>query len=196
MRALLRGLLSAVVGNVVSRNRCGSCTLCCTLVAVGEIEKRGFTRCPHQSDPPALVVGCAIYADRPHSCRKWSCLFFENEDWPDELRPDRCGVVFDPIIDLIALAGKEMPAQQAWVRPGIEIRDLARQPILAAVHAIARKTGAILFRLGPEWSCGVVYRKGKLMWAAPSKPGNQEPERERMDRAAMLARRKGLVDDG
>ena len=41
-------------------------------------------------------TGLGIYEKRPPSCRGWRCGWLENEDWEDDLRPDRCGFIVDP----------------------------------------------------------------------------------------------------
>jgi hypothetical protein len=37
--------------------------------------------------------GCGRYAARPTSCRNFECFWLMEEGFPDELRPDRSGVV-------------------------------------------------------------------------------------------------------
>lgn len=43
---------------------------------------------------------CRIYEIRPYACKTYKCLWLRSEDefgkaWPDELRPDRCKVIFE-----------------------------------------------------------------------------------------------------
>jgi hypothetical protein len=75
-------------------DRCGGCTLCCDLLEVAALQKPANAPCQHC----ALGVGCMIYAqpERPSACSAYQCAYLFNETWPDELRPDRCGVVFEP----------------------------------------------------------------------------------------------------
>jgi hypothetical protein len=70
---------------------CGECTLCCTLLRVDELKKRGGTPCRElRAAPP----GCAIHATRPAICRAYSCLWLAGGlDEAD--RPDRLGAVLD-----------------------------------------------------------------------------------------------------
>lgn len=99
---------------------CGGCAACCETVPVKELGLEAFTRCPHQR--PAFHAkgpGCGIYPTRPYSCRSWSCAWLE-ADWSDQYRPDRCGLVIDPNLDLIRVNGKEMKAAQVWAMPGHE----------------------------------------------------------------------------
>jgi len=95
---------------------CGSCSLCCKLVPVKEIEKPRNTWCEHCTKP-----GCAIYADRPRSCVKWSCVWLLS-DLPESLKPRVCHVVIDPVAEEVrwTIDGGEPEAWfacQIWVDP-------------------------------------------------------------------------------
>lgn len=111
-----------------STRSCGDCTGCCTIVPVPQVQKAAHERCrflaavaPFEAAPRA--GNCTIYADRPSSCRAWSCLWLVDMDLPDEARPDRCGVVFDMMADVIELRNDTTgeviahPVMQAWVDP-------------------------------------------------------------------------------
>ncbi len=58
-------------------------------MAVTELNKPRGQACRH-----LCATGCAVYAERPASCRRFDCLwrlgFARDED-----RPDRLGVIFD-----------------------------------------------------------------------------------------------------
>ena len=69
-----------------SARECGSCTACCTVMAVKELGKGMYRACEHVSGR-----GCSIYKDRPRSCRLWSCQWRLGE--LDGERPDRSGIV-------------------------------------------------------------------------------------------------------
>jgi hypothetical protein len=166
---------------------CGACTLCCTLVPVGATGKRSFTRCEYQRDPPAQAIGCAIHATRPASCAAWACQFLR-EDWPAEFRPDRTGVVFDTVPDLVTINGREVPCVQAWVRPGVDEQSFGRQPLLAVVMAATEIGGAVLFRM-TEGTVAVFRQEGELAWVRSSGRGSTaEPEYVRLRRARVLER--------
>ena len=104
-------------------NHCGSCTLCCKVLGVtGEVrgvplkkERAGW--CEHC----AIGKGCKVYTDRPTVCAEFECLWLQGrkrgEPVPDELRPDRCGVVFAPSTNSNAI-GAHMDANksEAWKR--------------------------------------------------------------------------------
>ena len=74
---------------------CGSCTACCTVMGVPELGKSTYDACAH-----LCGMGCAIYDDRPGSCRTFVCQWLRGVLEVDgrvdpDLRPDVCGVIFD-----------------------------------------------------------------------------------------------------
>src|SRR3954462_6208588 len=116
---------------------CGGCTGCCHVVAVKEIGLPPFTGCPHlRTVLDAKGPGCGIYAERPYSCRSWRCLWLQSEQWPDELRPDRCGVVVDENLDLTSLKGRELVTAQLWVLPGWEDKVLTSPAVNAVIRSL------------------------------------------------------------
>jgi hypothetical protein len=72
---------------------CGECTLCCTLLRVDELRKRGGTPCRELREAPA-PPGCGIHAVRPAICRAYACLWLSG-GLAEEDRPDRLGAVLD-----------------------------------------------------------------------------------------------------
>lgn len=67
---------------------CGACTLCCQFYGVAEIDKPAGVWCRHCG--PA---GCGIHPTRPQACRNFECFWLMDPAFPEDLRPDRCGVV-------------------------------------------------------------------------------------------------------
>lgn len=67
---------------------CGSCTLCCKLLGITELDKPRNAWC--KSCSPGK--GCNIYADRPPSCVDFECGWLANDGDP-ELRPDRIHLI-------------------------------------------------------------------------------------------------------
>lgn len=126
---------------------CGGCTGCCHVVAVKEIGLPSFTRCPHLTTVlDAKGPGCGIYADRPYSCRSWRCMWLRSEPWPDDLRPDRCGIVVDENLDLTSLQGHELVTAQLWVLPGWEDKVLTSPAVNSVIRSLLDPRAAKLDR--------------------------------------------------
>lgn len=70
----------------VSR-KCGACTLCCTTMAVPELDKPNGVPCKHLTP-----TGCGIYETRPLSCRAFECSWLRGDGDPT-VRPDKTGAV-------------------------------------------------------------------------------------------------------
>ena len=71
---------------------CDGCTLCCHIMAVGDINKEQLTDCQFQSGN-----GCAIYekAGYPKSCKLFQCLWTIGK-LPWEEKPSETGLVIIP----------------------------------------------------------------------------------------------------
>ncbi len=68
---------------------CGSCTLCCKLFPVPELQKPAGTWCRHI----AQGRGCGIHETRPPVCRAFDCQWLYNADLGPEWKPERCKFV-------------------------------------------------------------------------------------------------------
>jgi len=77
--------------NVVPRRSCGACSLCCTVLRVDALKKRGGIPCAHLQDAGG---GCSIYPERPRICRTYRCLWLQG-GLEEVDRPDRIGAVLD-----------------------------------------------------------------------------------------------------
>jgi Fe-S-cluster containining protein len=82
--------------SLVPDRQCGDCMVCCEYMPISTqgLIKPGQTLCPH------VIVnrGCSIYDTRPNVCRTWHCLWRRDATMPDELRPDKSGVIFSLIV--------------------------------------------------------------------------------------------------
>jgi uncharacterized protein len=85
---------------------CGDCTMCCKLPAAPDLNKPPGVWCQHCDKGKA----CRIYDDRPQGCRDFYCLWKVMPDFPEELRPDRCKVIWQMTEDgSAAVATTEYP---------------------------------------------------------------------------------------
>lgn len=81
-----------VLLDLQAKRKCGSCSACCTVLAVAEIQKPRFTRCP-QLKQTGSTRCCKVYDQKPEACTAYSCawlLGFGNKIH----RPDASGIVF------------------------------------------------------------------------------------------------------
>jgi hypothetical protein len=69
--------------------KCGTCTLCCKLLAVQEIEKPAGVPCVHCDEGQ----GCQIYKSRPKQCRMFDCYFLGNPKLRENWRPSKSHIV-------------------------------------------------------------------------------------------------------
>lgn len=121
---------------------CGTCTACCKILGVVELEKPVQTWCQHC----AKGKGCKIYADRPTSCRGFECIWLQSQKQPewdgvvlaDNLRPDRCKVVLHTSDDgksLVATCDSGYPG--AWTEEPLHgfLRRMADKiPVIIVRH--------------------------------------------------------------
>ena len=101
-------------------NKCGGCTACCTVLGIKEIRKPDYAPCPHLS-----AGGCGIYENRPTECRTYECVW-RSSNLPDELRPDRLGVILELHGQFVeSLGAPAVVIREVW--PGAADEDLSRQ---------------------------------------------------------------------
>lgn len=98
---------------IVPGRTCAGCTLCCTLLAIDELNKPRATDCIHCD----LGVGCKIYEKRPSPCTNFYCGYLLNAGLGEDWRPLACGIVlsFDPETNRI-LVSVEPSRGEIWKR--------------------------------------------------------------------------------
>ena len=168
----------ALRGRVTSASirACGSCTACCTVMGVSEIEKGAYEACEHLCD-----AGCGIYLDRPGSCRTFECQWLRgvlevDGDVDTDLRPDSCGVIFDYQPE--TAFGE---AFLAWeVEPGASASGHAKN----ILNGLAERFLVIIMSRGQDGEKGLgerrfagpphlVSRASDAMWSRPAEPGGE-----------------------
>lgn len=68
---------------------CGSCGLCCKVLAIEALDKPDGAWCGHFRKGG----GCGFYEHRPAACRAFECLWLTSVRLGDEWRPDKAGFV-------------------------------------------------------------------------------------------------------
>ncbi len=70
---------------VVAGRSCGTCTLCCKVIAVDSLGKAPGTWCAHCQ----RNKGCAIYETRPDECRDFYCHWMVEKGLGPDWKPER-----------------------------------------------------------------------------------------------------------
>jgi hypothetical protein len=80
---------------------CGSCTLCCKLLAIDEIDKPRGAWCRHCD----IGRGCRIYAERPGPCREFHCGYLTWDQVGEHWLPAKAKMVMmlEPSGDRLAV---------------------------------------------------------------------------------------------
>ncbi len=170
------GSSSGMERSIVSDSirECGSCSACCTVIGVHEIEKGMYETCQH-----LCAAGCRIYAERPGSCRTFECQWLRGALEVDgsidtEMRPDACGVIFDYQPETVF--GEMFTAWE--VEPGASASGHAR----SIIQGLEERFLVSLVTCGPDGETGpgerrfvgpphLVRQAVDLMWSA-SPPGS------------------------
>ena len=153
---------------------CGSCSACCTVIGVHELEKGTCEACKHLCE-----AGCGIYADRPGSCRTFACQWLRGMLEVDgtidtNLRPDSCGVIFD--YQPHTAFGDVFTAWE--VEPGASASGHARD----IIEGLGERFLVIIMTCGPDGQKGLgdrrfvgpphlVMQASDVMWSRPADLG-------------------------
>jgi uncharacterized protein len=126
---------------IVPGKSCGSCTKCCTVLAIPELKKPAWQECRHV----AAGCGCKIYPDRPSACRKFICGWLLDPNMGPDLKPENCHVVFYQLNAQHIIATCDADYPDAWRKPNV----------IEFLHRLASSTGpgrqVILLEKGRSW---------------------------------------------
>jgi hypothetical protein len=84
---------TSLEAKIVPGRRCGSCTLCCKIFAVPEVESPRSVLCGHC----VAGEGCSIHHARPAICREFFCNWLLIETLGPEWQPERAGLVLQSV---------------------------------------------------------------------------------------------------
>jgi hypothetical protein len=132
-------LAARLFGPLVPGRECGSCTACCFELS---IDDPALVKAPRELCSHCTQGGCAIYEARPQDCRDWFCAWRRLADLPDDLNPERCG--------LLATLVENPQGENPFARLYIIVQWLDERPI--ARSAEADRLLAAMRRFGlPVW---------------------------------------------
>ena len=159
---------------LVTGRDCGSCAVCCTLLAIDtpEIQKPSLLTCRH-----CTGAGCGIYETRFPICRDYHCGWRQLPNLDESWRPDRSGVFIElvehqgpvgrgPLAAILMLTGNPLKAIReprfldlvaAWLRRDFPVRLALPGPSGHEGYSILLNTperGAPLHRRGARCARG------------------------------------------
>jgi Fe-S-cluster containining protein len=135
-------LVARAASRVVPGRACGTCTLCCKVIAVTDFNKLPGVWCPHC----IRGKGCGIYETRPTDCRTFFCEWMLEKGLGPEWKPERAkfALVMGEGGHLTAFVDPGFPA--AW-RNAPYIEAFRK---LAAERAITIRTGTKVIVVLPD----------------------------------------------
>jgi hypothetical protein len=159
---------------------CGTCTECCKMLSIEELQKPGGVYCSHCT----IGGGCNIYPDRPTPCRTFLCSWLYSPLMGPNLKPEKCHVVMVELTDsrlLMAECDPDLP--DAWRAPAVInfLRQAAAmlgsdwrvyaavkgQRWLVTQDAIVSEAGEVTSFVGhkvaPTWRVALVYGRSKTL---------------------------------
>lgn len=94
---------------------CGTCSLCCKVFRVNEIEKPKDVWCPHCKPGN----GCSIYETRPPTCRSFSCVWLQGPAMPEWMKPNKSRVVVSSPNGTALTVHPDPGMINAWREPAV-----------------------------------------------------------------------------
>jgi hypothetical protein len=74
---------------VVPGRECGSCSMCCKVYNIADLNKPAGKWCPHCKPGK----GCVIHDALPRQCAEFNCLWRTEEELPPHWKPDQAKMV-------------------------------------------------------------------------------------------------------
>jgi hypothetical protein len=181
-----------VVEATCEDRRCGSCSLCCSVLRVDPLRKLGGVDCVHQRAGSEAPCGIHGRPERPALCDAYRCAWLRGHFGPDD-RPDRLGAVLDisQRVGLPLLAIRE-------ARPGA----FEASERLQAIARAARETMEVRITCADDvmnadrpyrvWLPGGEERRIEGEWTTVLRDG-EVAAHERMPRVERIVRRIALA---
>jgi len=148
------------LSRVIPGRECGSCTLCCKVIAVADFNKLPGVWCSHC----VRGKGCGIYETRPTDCRTFFCEWMLEKGLGPEWKPERCK---------FALVMGEGGHLTAFVDPGFPSAWRA-SPYVEAFRKLATER-VITIRIGAKVIVVLPDREIDLGHVGPDESVRLEP---------------------
>ena len=171
----------------VTGRACGTCSLCCKLLPIRELEKPENQWCVHCRPGDG---GCGIYADRPPSCRGFACDWLVNPHLGDEWVPTRAKMFvhynYDPLGNMGVYVVVDPARPDSWRREPYfsQLKSRALHHLRASKMRLYVAVGRQTFLILPD---AAVDTTGKFHIVVPIGPDRWEARCFDTREAAMLA---------
>jgi hypothetical protein len=131
-----------------SARSCGTCTLCCKVLKIAELDKPQNVWCPNCKQG----VGCLIYSDRPRECRSFACGWLTDFGLGEEWRPSHSKIVLVSELDGKRIAAYVDPQRpDAWKKEPYYSK-LKQWAVLAVPHGgqVVASVGRRIYMVFPD----------------------------------------------
>ena len=140
---------------------CGTCSLCCNLLFVADLDKPENVWCQHATP---RGCGCGIYATRPAGCAAFLCNWLTDPSLGDEWKPNRSNIIVSP-----SLGGRGLRISVDPDTPGVWRNEPFYARIKQWSQATPAGTGYVAVFAGAQ--CFVVFPEEDLE-VSSIKPGS------------------------
>ncbi|NLR72876.1 hypothetical protein HGI47_18530 [Novosphingobium sp. ERN07] len=114
---------------IVFGRSCGTCSMCCKVLAIEELKKPFGVWCQHVRKGK----GCSIYADRPPSCAAYGCGYLYWSETGEHWFPSRAKMVVELEDDSRLLVRVDRATPNVW-RTQPYYADIKRWARIAELH--------------------------------------------------------------
>lgn len=147
----------------IADRQCGSCSACCTVMAVASLKKGNYDGCKHlakngQEQGPQVQLDshgnsegcCTIYTERPTACRNFECFWKLGIgiDGDERRRPDNLGIIFNRM-DMAPDDPRWSPANNAYFTAWEVVPNaLESQPVKYLLSKLVKRYTILVIRYG------------------------------------------------
>lgn len=117
---------------------CGDCTLCCKILTIKSMNSPAGKMCRACSKDGK---SCTVHdKGLPTECSSFECSYYQVENIPITLRPDKCGTVFEKIDDKVFLGTQEIKESSGMAHKQINSFLKQGYSVVIAVNGIKSTT--------------------------------------------------------